>query len=304
MENIIIVQKTTSGSIGITSNVIFNEIVFNNGSITYNSSTGSLVFHEIGVYHVNWWIATDSVSSSNGGVFSLIDTNGNSIIGNTPTQSESFSGLSIVNVLSAPKTIRLANTGNGSVTLSSIVPVKAMLSVSMIEVPSGTNDTMYNFQMQQLANVLLQVIDYYSTNTIRVYVRGLYAIDGTPTSIFYSETGAGLFILTETGDSQAIPLNMITGVSMGTDSTYNPSITYLSPPAIIPSGWDTNVITSVYNYLPVGTEASVYFSIGNSKTGYIYKDEYGIIVVTNDAEGGNPIFIPATEASIIIKTET
>ncbi|MCK9575638.1 MAG: hypothetical protein M0R51_06735 [Clostridia bacterium] len=301
MENVLYIQKTTAGNIAQSGNVIFDNVILNSGTMVYNAINGEITFNTIGKYYVNWWVSTQNVSNSLNSAFSLVSSNGVSLVGNSPIKLNSFTGMGVINVTVAPVTARLINTASGTAYLSSNVPIKAMLSAIMF-IDSGSSDTMYNFQIMQLANVLSQIIVSYSENVISVFVRGLYYITGNPESLYSSPSGPGLFIVNEEGDIQAIPLNMITAVYAGDASVYDPSISYLSPPALMPSGWDTNVITSVYQYLPVGTAASVYFSIGNSRDGYVYKDEYGMLVVTSDLDGNEPTFIPATEASIIITT--
>lgn len=232
--------------------------------------------------------------------FSVISSNGANTKGNSPVKLNSFSGFAIVEVNTAPVTVRLENT-SGTAFFSSNVPIKAMISVySLVE--SGTGDTMYNFQIQQLIHVLSQIITKYPTNTISLFVRGLYYITGNPTALFTSSSGPGLFIVTEDTDIQAIPLNMITAVYTGDGSDYDDTITYLPAPLPAPTGWDAQVVISVQEYLAVGDAVSVYFSIGNSRDGFVYKNECGILVVTSDMDGSEPTFIPATEASVIITT--
>jgi len=299
MENLLLIQKTTSGGVAINGNVIFDNVILNNGSMTYDSITGIITLSEAGNYHINWWVASQSVSSGLKTSFSLVSSGGANIIGNSPIKTSSFSGMGIVQVVT-PTTLRLVNSSVGSAYFSSNITVKSMLSISMIGEDEVVT-SMYNFQIEQLANVLSQIITLYPETIISVFVRGLYYAIGTPTSLYSSSSGVGLFITTDEGTTQAIPLNMITGVYAGDGSTYDESITFLTPAEPFEAGWSTNVITSVHDYLPVGTAVEdVVFSIGNSRSGYIYKSVYGMIVVTEDMLGAQPTFIPATEASIII----
>ena len=299
MENILYVQKTTAGNVDMSENVVFDSVLINSGSITYNSTSGEITLNDIGKYHINWWIATQAVNSSVGAVFALSASNGALIKGNSPTNLNSFTGLGIVDVTLAPVTIKLVNSSDGRAYLASTTQIKAMLSVDMV-IDNGSSDTMYNFQMLQLANVISQIITLYPENTISVFVRGLYFVTGTPQSLYSSHSGAGLFVVLENEEIQAIPLNMITAIDMGVGSVYNPSISYLSAPTPLPTGWDAGVITSVYDYLPVSSPASVFFGIGTSSSGFVFKNELGMLVVTTDLDGNNPTFIPASESSIIL----
>jgi hypothetical protein len=302
MENNLYIQKLNYQNIGFTSSVVFDNVIFNEGTITYNQVSGNITFNQVGKYHINWWIATgnNNINSS----FIISSSTGSSTYGVSPIISQSFNGMAIVDVLSVPTSISLINMSGGDIALAQNVPVKAMLSVYMQTIGSGSYHDLYDFQINQLTHILSQIIDLYPDNVLSVFVRGLYYMIGTPTSLFSSSYGTGLFILTDSGQPQVIPLNMITGVYLGDGSTYNESLTYLELPETLPDGWATKVITSVYDYLPVGTLASIYFSIGNSREGYIYKNELGMIVITADETGSQPTFIPATEASIILPTVT
>lgn len=303
MENTFYAQRLLGGSVNESANVVFDNVVFNSGDITYNAVTGVITFNSIGKYHVNWWVATQSVSSSTNAVFSIISSNGVNTKGNSPIKLNSFSGFAIIDVVTAPVTISLVNT-TGIAYYSPTVPTKAMISVNSVVESAGSSDTMYDFQIRQLTNILSQIITKYPTNTISLFVRGLYYITGNPTSIFYSTSGPGLFIVTEDDNIQAVPFNMITAVYAGDGSTYDATITYLPEPTVLPTGWDTQVIISVLEYLSVGDAVSVYFSIGNSRDGYVYKNECGMLVITADMAGSNPTFIPATEASIFITSSS
>ncbi|NCB48056.1 MAG: hypothetical protein EOM55_00270 [Clostridia bacterium] len=302
MENLLLIQKTLMGQVLTNENIIFDNVVLNEGSMSYNTSSGIITLSEAGNYHISWWVANQSVSAGLDVSFSLISGSGANIISNSPSKTSSFSGIGIVQVTS-PTTLRLVNSSAGTAYLCSNTSVKATLMISMVKEDAPTS-TMYNFQILQLTNVLSQIITLYPDNILSIFVRGLYYMEGTPTALYSSSSGVGLFISTDEGAIQAVPLNMITGIYAGDGSTYDESMTFLSPLEPFPAGWSTDVITSVHDYLPEGTAVDdVVFSIGNSRSGFIYKSPYGMIVVTEDMAGTNPTFIPATEASIII-TET
>ena len=299
MENLLLIQRTLTGEVATNGNMIFNNVILNDSTMIYNASTGVITLSEAGNYHISWWVANQCVSSSLEVSFSLVSSGGVNIIGNSPLKTNSFSGMGIVQVTS-PTTLQLVNSSAGTSYLSSNVTVKAMMMISMVS-EDEPSLSMYDFQMLQLTNVLSQIITLYPDNILSIFVRGLYYMIGTPTALYSSSSGVGLFISTDEGAVQAVPLNMITGVYAGDGSTYEESMTFLTPPEPFPAGWSTNVITSVFDYLPEGTAVDeVVFSVGNSRTGFIYKSVYGMIVVTEDMAGTNPTFIPASEASIII----
>jgi len=158
------------------------------------------------------------------------------------------------------------------------------------------------FSYAQLAHVIEQLIVLYPTNVITVFTKGFSAssITGTPYQLYKSSLGTygALFILMDNGQQQAIPLNSITAIYTGDGTVYNPSITYLRAP-VFPAGCDTNLVTSYYEYLPVSTYADIYSGAVIHATGTVYKNEYGIIVLT-DGVGNTPVFIPVFNINAVL----
>lgn len=141
------IERTASGTIAAGENVIFNTIVYSAGNISYNNITGAIIFNEPGRYSINWWVATQFSASTNGIVFALFST-GDFLQGNSPIKSAEVTGIGIVNVTLAPKTISLINASSALVYYSSIVPVQATLVVIQDDIaavgptgPTGSTGT-------------------------------------------------------------------------------------------------------------------------------------------------------------------
>lgn len=167
--------------------------------------------------------------------------------------------------------------------------------------PSG-NDTALCFSYAQLANVIRQIIDFYPTNFITVFLKGFSpsTVTGTPYQLYSSAEGTygGLFVLLDNGQEEAIPLDAITAIYLGDGSVYNPSITYLPVPQF-PAGCDTNLITAIHDYLPLSTDVQMYMGALVQASGSIYKNEYGLLVLS-DADGNTPIFVPVLNITTIL----
>lgn len=165
-------------------------------------------------------------------------------------------------------------------------------------------ETALCFSYAQLAHVIEQLILYYPTSVITVFTTSFNAatITGTPHALYSSAEGTygGLFILLDNAQFEAIPLNAITAIYTGDGTVYNPSITYLTAPKF-PAGCDTNVITAIHDYLPVSTEVQMYMGSLVQASGMVYKDEYGLLVLS-DADGNTPVFIPVTPITAILPT--
>lgn len=160
------------------------------------------------------------------------------------------------------------------------------------------------FSYAQLANIIEQLITLYPTNVITVFTTGLNAssITGTPYQLFSSSEGTygSIFILLDNGQQEAIPLNAITAIYTGDGTVYDPSITFLPTPQFLP-GCDTNLITAYHEYLPVSTDVQLYLGTIVQATGTIYKNEYGILVLS-DADGNTPVFIPVINITAALPT--
>lgn len=172
----------------------------------------------------------------------------------------------------------------------------------MLTYPPATPQTAFCFSYAQLANLIEQLITLYPTNTISVFLTGFSpsAITGTPYMLYSSPeaTYGALFILMDNGQEEAIPLNAITAIYTGDGSVYDPSITYLTPPEF-PDTCDKNLITAYHDYLPVSTQVQMYLGSLVQASGLVYKNEYGLIVLS-DAEGNTPVFIPILNATAIL----
>lgn len=129
MSNIALqIEQQLNGFVGSAQNVIFNSTVFTAGNIMYNAATGIITFMEAGRYTINWWIATQS-STSQGAVFSLVSSQGDSLKGNSPIKTGEVNGFGIIEVTTAPVTVSLVNNGTADFYYSTIVPVKAALLI-------------------------------------------------------------------------------------------------------------------------------------------------------------------------------
>lgn len=90
MENLLLVQKTLMNSVAVNENVIFDNVILNDASMTYNLSTGVITLNEAGNYLINWWIANKCFSSGLKTSFSIVSSNGAKIKENSPIKKYSF----------------------------------------------------------------------------------------------------------------------------------------------------------------------------------------------------------------------
>ena len=88
MSNIALqIERTLPNSVDSGSAVIFDNVVYSDGNISYNDVTGVITFNETGRYAINWWVATQSSPSTNGAVFGLLTSEGDNLIGASPIKT-------------------------------------------------------------------------------------------------------------------------------------------------------------------------------------------------------------------------
>ena len=58
---------------------------------------------------INWWVATQTTTSTHGVVFALVSSQGDILEGNSPIKTSEVSGVGIIQVNVAPVTLSLVN---------------------------------------------------------------------------------------------------------------------------------------------------------------------------------------------------
>jgi hypothetical protein len=85
--------------------------------------------------------------------------------------------------------------------------------------PGSLNNTATSFTYAQLAHVITQIIQYYPTTVLRSYATGFTfaGLEGTPVELYSSPDGTygGLFVISESGDIGAMPLQSIVCITLG-----------------------------------------------------------------------------------------
>ena len=88
--SILQLERLAAGSIGTGTNVIFDSTVVSAGSISYDSATGVITLQDAGRYEFDWWAATQNSLSATGAGFTLVSSQGDVIIGNSPLKTGEF----------------------------------------------------------------------------------------------------------------------------------------------------------------------------------------------------------------------
>jgi hypothetical protein len=135
------IERLTAGNVASGTNVIFDNIVYTAGNISYNGVTGIITFNEAGRYVLDWWVATQAALTTNGVVFALSSSQGDFLEGSSPIRVGEVIGIGIIDVISAPVTVTLDNASTGNIVYSAIVPVKATLMIVQDDIGGPTGPT-------------------------------------------------------------------------------------------------------------------------------------------------------------------
>lgn len=68
------------------------------GNISYDNTTGIITLQEPGTYKFDWVVATQTAPIANGVEFSLVSSQGDAIIGNSPIKTGEVLGFGIIEV--------------------------------------------------------------------------------------------------------------------------------------------------------------------------------------------------------------
>lgn len=123
------IQRSISGSVAQGANVIFNTTLTSLGNISYDNTTGIITLQEPGTYKFDWLVATQTAPTPNGVGFSLVSSQGDAIIGNSPIKTGEVVGFGIIEVSVSPVTVELKNNNTTVIYYSNIVPIAASLVV-------------------------------------------------------------------------------------------------------------------------------------------------------------------------------
>ncbi|MFZ7131771.1 MAG: hypothetical protein ACOWWR_05380, partial [Eubacteriales bacterium] len=131
MSNIALqINRLSAGTLVPADNVIFDNIVYSTGNISYNNATGVITFNEVGKYILDWWVATQSSTSINGIVLAISSSQGDFLQGNSPVKIGEVVGVGIIDVLVAPVTASLVSASTEIIYYAPQLPVTATLVVT------------------------------------------------------------------------------------------------------------------------------------------------------------------------------
>jgi len=159
------------------------------------------------------------------------------------------------------------------------------------------------FSYAQMSNIIEQLMTLYPAMPMTIYTNvGVYT-SGIPYELYSSPdaTYGTIGVVTDGGIYDSIPITSIVAVKVA-GTVYDPSISYLPVPTFTPD-CQKNLITSIHDFIPLSTNVTLFLGVSISASGVIFKNEYGMLVKTDDMTGTNPVFISPITVGLI-ETDT
>ena len=138
---------------------------------------------------------------------------------------------------------------------------------------------------EQLRNIIQQIITLYPNNDLLVTLESGDAVVGRPGSLILGPNGrTGVFEVTNPQNfPQYLPICSIDTIQIN-NAVYNNAIVYLPEPVPAPTDCYADCDTIIRSLLPVGTDANITTSTQTPTVGTVIENEYGMIVLANEAE--------------------
>ena len=151
--------------------------------------------------------------------------------------------------------------------------------------PTGNTNSACCGCTEQIRNILQQIITLYPNNNIFVTLRSGDAVVGRPGALIPGPNGqTGLFEVTTSQNlTQFLSICSIDTIQIN-NATYNDAITYLPEPVPALTDCCSDCESTIRSRLPVGTpNVSINTSTQTPSTGTVIRNEFGMIVLANEA---------------------
>jgi|AGTN01.1.fsa_nt_gi BclB C-terminal domain len=178
---------TTNTPISALSNVLFDQIVYQNGNVSYNPVTGVITVSDPGRYQALWNIVSQSSPAAPDISFALNLLP--ALSGSNPVKTGQTSGFAAFDS-EEPIALSLQNLSTSPVFTNTIVPVKASLLLVEVDVPAATSGD--------------SIIALSSGPDPVVLTSVLGGLVGLPSFIAFGDAVAGVSILGTTIDLTSI----------------------------------------------------------------------------------------------------
>ena len=136
-----------------------------------------------------------------------------------------------------------------------------------------------------MRNIIQQMITLYPNADLLVTLDSGDAVPGRPGTLILGPNGrCGVFeVRTSQNYTQLLSICSIDSIQIN-NATYNDAIVYLPEPTPAPTDCCADCEAAIRSLLPVGTpNANIITSAQSASVGTVIKNEYGMIVLANEA---------------------
>ena len=162
-------QKSYNDPVLNNNSILFDEVINFDGDLAYNPFNGEVGILATGLYLIDWFVAPQSAPGVTSVMFKLISSTGQEFESNLPSKTGNMCGMAVIDVETAPVTIKLVNRSNTTVYFSDAVHAKSNLRVVRIDRIASDNSRC--FAMDQFTHVLEQLVDLYAGKTVMIFFK-------------------------------------------------------------------------------------------------------------------------------------
>lgn len=278
------IQRNSQDAVLTGDKVIFDQVVGQDG-ISYDTFTGEVAV-DAGTYFVSWWTASSNVGDTNGASFALITSDQREFISNSVLKNSITAGFAIVEA-DIPLSLWLSNFDAGTAFFTGRNQVKASLTVTKLDGRLGGEC----YAVQQLEYVLSQMLIMYPDTSASVFVDRLPSYAANIHSL-YKPAGAdsAAFLVMQSGAEYLIQPLLTINALYFPNIIWDTDIDFLPRPVKLDDCMSVK-LAAWAEYFPTGSDMSVNFGITTVASGNLYKNEFGIMVLTDEEELATPIII-------------
>lgn len=165
--------------------------------------------------------------------------------------------------------------------------------------PAGNTNSASCGCKEQMRNIIQQLITLYPNSDLFVTLESGDAVVGRPGSLILGPNGrSGVFeVINPQGFGQYLSVCSIDTIQIN-NATYNDAIIYLPEPVPAPTDCCADCEAIIRSLLPVGSpDVSIVTSTQTPSTGTVIRNEYGMIVLANEA-GNNITFVSSCSVDL------
>ncbi|MBO1720084.1 collagen-like protein [Extibacter sp. GGCC_0201] len=152
--------------------------------------------------------------------------------------------------------------------------------------PAGDTSSACCSCSEQLRNIIQQIITLYPDNNLFVTLNSGDAVVGRPGSLITGPNGrTGVFVVINPQNFEQYLSTCSIDTIQINNAMYNDAIVYLPEPVPVPADCCADCEATIRSLLPVGTsDVVITTSTQTPSTGTVIRNEYGMIVLANEAE--------------------